>query len=352
MPAQILHTLFGEDLIAELSRRMPQGPRVPAWNPISGEYREVFTLGCQGPDIFYHAQMSKPVGLEYGALLHRRGYGACTGELFRLSGERDHGAYGAYALGFMSHAFLDRAAHPYIIYKAGWVSPGNPETAKYAGAHAFFERILDALMLEYLRGKAVSSWDQETLRAEVCADPPQGLKDLLAETLIRAFPGRAGKDSRLKRRVDNTFTDCAAFYAFTAPRLTSFRKGYARGNYQQAFLQDIPPILLHPERLSLEPDYLNLGRRVWHYPVLGGAEDRRSFPELYWEAVMAAAEALEESLTRWIMEGRLSPEAIAGAIGGQGLSVQDADGRPCAPSLADPLPLDLALERQRRLRGQ
>ena len=76
MPSQILHTLFGEDVIAEIYRSI--GSRFglvadKAREKILGSYRAAFTLGCQGPDLFYHNQRSRPVGLEYGTLLHRRG---------------------------------------------------------------------------------------------------------------------------------------------------------------------------------------------------------------------------------------------------------------------------------------
>jgi hypothetical protein len=87
MPAQILHSLFGEDVIAEIfSRIHPRfgGAAEKAMEKIRGEYKAAFALGCQGPDIFYHSQMRRPVALEYGALLHRRGYGVFTAALLKM----------------------------------------------------------------------------------------------------------------------------------------------------------------------------------------------------------------------------------------------------------------------------
>ncbi|MDR0641255.1 MAG: zinc dependent phospholipase C family protein [Treponema sp.] len=153
MPSQILHTLFGEDLISAMYRSLvPRfGPAADkALEKIRGSCRTAFALGCQGPDIFYHSQGRRPVGLEYGTLLHRRGAGVFTAGLLKMGlpgpapdgedirrRERGIDALGAYALGFMTHAILDRAAHPYIIYKSDH--------------HAFFERIIDVLMLRDLR---------------------------------------------------------------------------------------------------------------------------------------------------------------------------------------------------------
>jgi hypothetical protein len=301
--------------------------------------------------------MSRPVALEYGALLHRRGFGTFAGEFLEaVNGVYDsvydpaYREYVTYILGFITHAFLDRAAHPYIIYKAGWVSRPDPETAGCARAHAFLERILDALMLEYLRGRAVSSWDQEGLLAAPCAYPPPGLKAFLMEALRRAFPERAGQDHRLAARVENTFTDCAIFYTLTAPALTSPRCCLLREDRRRV-LQEIPLAYLYPERLPLDVDYLNLARAPWYYPAGGGGEDRRSFPELYHDAAASTVRALEGPLSRFLAGGRLYPEEIAGAAGDNGLSIQDAQGRPCAPSLAEPLPLAGVLEGQRLLRS-
>ncbi|MDR3139628.1 MAG: hypothetical protein LBT95_08140, partial [Treponema sp.] len=76
MPSQILHTLFGEDVISGIYRRIGRDFGIvadKALEKIRLHYKAAFTLGCQGPDIFYHNQRARPVALEYGALLHRRG---------------------------------------------------------------------------------------------------------------------------------------------------------------------------------------------------------------------------------------------------------------------------------------
>jgi hypothetical protein len=84
MPSQILHTLFGEDVIQAVSSALGSrfGPAAEGFREaLLGDYRGAFALGCQGPDIFYHNQMTSPVALEYGTLLHRRAYGTFTAAL-------------------------------------------------------------------------------------------------------------------------------------------------------------------------------------------------------------------------------------------------------------------------------
>jgi hypothetical protein len=379
MPSQILHTLFGEDLIDGMYRRL--GPRFgiiadKAREKISRDYRGAFALGCQGPDIFYHSQRRRPVALEYGALLHRRGYGVFTAELLRMSlpdpppdeddirnhrREKGINGLGVYALGFMSHAALDRFCHPYIVYKTYGLG---------RAFHPFFERILDVLMLKELRGKDAASWDQEALLAGICENPPPGLKQLLARALAAGFPDRAGKDEKLRQRIDNTFIDAAHFYRLSAPAKTGLSPAAAR--IEPEFLAYI-----FPEQVPGDIDFLNLEHRAWHYPrraelardplppglpeaaspeIQSGpprsGQDRRSFPEIYSAALAAAIDSLAPAIIRYLDTGIFPIMEAARGIGNGSLSIQDDEGKPCAPNFGEALPLEKTLRQQAELRAK
>jgi hypothetical protein len=402
MPAQILHTLFGEDVIAEIYRRI--GPRFgivadKALEKITGAYRTAFILGCQGPDIFYHNQRTRPVALEYGGLLHRRGYGFFTANLLKMGlpdpppgeedirmGRREKGvtALGVYALGFMTHAILDRRCHPYIVYKSQHLDPeGGEAPARRAdgsapgflgkGAHPFFERIIDALMLQLLRGREAAFWDQGVL-AETLEKPPPGLKELLGRALRAGFPERAGPDWKLAQRIDNTFLDAAWFYRLTDPQKTGLRVSGA------SLAPEIDPgvlIYLYPEHLPQDIDFLNLDHGAWYDPgktvdasagaalVSGGTAacplstalpgnggaDTRSFPEIYAGAVEAAADSLSPCMIEYLDSGVFPIMDAARRIGNGGLSIQDETGKPCAPVRTAPLPLERVWREQADLRG-
>lgn len=376
MPSQILHTLFGEDVIGVMYPAIYSRVGVvaeKALKKIQIDYQTPFILGCQGPDIFYHSQMTRPVALEYGTLLHRRGYGIFTATLLKMAlpdpppnkedirmlrREKGINALGAYALGFMTHAFLDRLAHPYIVYKSGAAFPAHPEALYHnqvpslgKAAHAFFERILDVLMLSYLRKRPVSSWDQEALLVSVCEAPPWGLKELLARALIAAFPERAGGDTKLGERMENTFLDCTTFYRYTDPRKTSV---YQRDRRKETpdWIREIPLPYLYPENLPGHIDYLNLEHRTWFYPGAGGRPDSRSFPDIYADAVQTAADSLSVFIAHYLETGTFPIKEAAQTIGNGGLSIQDETGKPCAPVRTDPLPLDEVLVHQEKLRRE
>ncbi|MDR0718851.1 MAG: hypothetical protein LBF78_04385 [Treponema sp.] len=355
MPSQILHILFGEDVIDEIYRRI--GPRFgivadKALKKIKKDLDASFALGCQGPDLFYHSQKRRPVGVEYGSLLHRRGAGIFTAGLLNMglpdpppskedieAGRREKSinALGVYALGFMTHAILDRKSHPYIVYKAE------------SRHHAFFERIIDALMLKRLRGGDISLYGGQEVLKETCENPPSGLKELLEKALVLAFPERAGNDKKLKARIDNTFADCADFYFLTDPQKAPYSGGKGGAGGSLVSPEMVP--YLFPVKISRNIDFLNLEHRSWYSPVSGGAESRLSFPELYSGAVDAAAGAMCPFIVRYLDTGNFPILEAAQAIGNGGLSVVDSQGRPAAAVHRNPLPLDDVLEEQLRLRS-
>ena len=371
MPSQLLHTLFGEDVILELHRRV--SPRFGATadnalEKIQNIYRKVFALGCQGPDIFYHSQLRRPVGLEYGTLLHRQGVGVFTAGLLKMglpdtAPVSGMNALGVYALGFMTHSILDRLTHPYIVFKS---DRPPPVTTRRDRSHAFLERIIDTLMFSLLRGKDILCWDQNGILAETCKNPPPGLRELLVRALIQAFPERAGKDAKLAYRIENTFLDCADFYHITDPVfiMTENRQGQSLsvpGSSVPAVsrsrdLHSVPPqtghiAYLYPIDLPSDIDFLNLNHHPWYYPAGAEKKDIRSFPEIYAEAVKAAADSLAGIITKYLEKGLFPIEDAVRSIGNGGLSIVDEAGKPCAPCRADPLPLQETLEDQMRKRG-
>jgi hypothetical protein len=375
MPSQILHALFGEDVIGGIYRSIRGRFGIvadKALEKISREYGNVFALGCQGPDIFYHNQRTRPCAVEYGTLLHRRGYGVFTANLLKMGlpdpppseedirahrREKGINALGVYSLGFMTHAILDRFCHPYIIYHS--VSPVSRESG--AGtegepcrlgrtAHPFLERILDVLMLKELRGLSASSWDQGTILGAACGKPPLGLKELLARALTASYPERAGPDRFLAQRMENTFADAAHFYRITNPAGDGdsvSRFPPPPGNGETGLSRERIRFLayLFPRSLPADVDFLNLKHKTWYYPAGTEAPDTRSFPEIYVHALEAAVESLSPCIVHYLEKGIFPIKDAARSIGNGSLSLQDENGRPAAPRRTRPLALDKVFER-------
>ena len=329
MPSQLLHSLFGEDLYLK---------KCELFEDLINKHREVFTLGCQGPDIFYHSQGRKPVGLYYGTLLHRRAYGDFSTLLLKHSLGNDQ--LTAYSLGFLTHAILDRHCHPYIVYKS--LSPSRHY-------HGFFERIIDVLMFKQLRNSDIIEWDQENLLAKTCENPPDGLKELLFEVLKLTFPLKISKDEKLKHRIDNAFMDSSGFFRTSSPGFTSLKNPVYSERSKNIRLRHVNYI--YPEELPDDIDFLNLNKKPWFDPSGGKTEDRRSFAEIYSSALDYAKQYFFPFLYKLNSKKNFSLDEISRIIGNGGLSIVDGNGFPCSPVCSDPLPLGEVLENQAYLRG-
>jgi hypothetical protein len=64
----------------------------------------------------------------------------------------------SYLLGWISHGLLDRAWHPYIIYRSGWHQPSLPETRVWRFYHPFLERLCDVLLFQEKTGRNL--WEE------------------------------------------------------------------------------------------------------------------------------------------------------------------------------------------------
>jgi len=296
-----------------------------------------FCLGCQGPDIFYHNQRTRPSALEYGSLLHRRNYGDFSAELVRRafaakSTNPDKEKLLAFAAGFLLHAFLDRALHPYIISRTGgrMTDPDGLQPSPALSAprlHMFLERIIDSIMVGRLDGITPRSWPQRSLLAYPAAQGSVLLVPLLAETLRSIFPERALKDSLLATRLEHAFTDAAFFYEATSPEPASangllreriLRLDHARGLAATAYL--------HPETVLEEADFCNFSHSPWLDPCWGGPPRTESVEDLYNKAVGEACYTLRPFWGRWGIGGNTS---LAKAIGNGNLSLSGLDGKRC-----------------------
>jgi hypothetical protein len=103
-------------------------------------------------------------------------------------------------------------------------------------------------------------------------------------------------------------------------------------------------------------DFLNLNHKLWRYPCVqpGGKtkDDSRSFPEIYAHTVETAVAALAPCFIQYMNTGIFPIDEAAQSIGNSSLSIQDEEGRPCAPNLIEPLPLEEVFREQYRIRNQ
>lgn len=271
MPSQIAHILFGR----EAARALPDGWLDRFSDP-------AFRLGCQGPDVFYHNRRTKPGAFLYGTRLHRRGWGAFLARFRREALDRgwgpDHPGL-AFLAGQATHGFLDRWAHPFVVYFSGWKVPRDPKTDSLRHSHAFLERILDVLLWRERTGTPFSEcrWQEGFPGPEAF---PEEFWHAWAEALHEVFPqlsARADVELRLK----NAVADTRGFLTATSPGARDHAVRAARLGELHWF---------HPEALP-DWDFLNASREPWRDPVTGAIR-RESLPDLFDRAVVDAAAVL------------------------------------------------------------
>ncbi len=310
MPSHYTHMIFG----SEAARS--------AGYPV--KHRRWFYLGCQGPDLFLHNQRRKPGSVFWGRSLHRQGYGEfCIRMEQRLAGLSLgwDSPEGCYLAGFITHALLDRAAHPYIH---AFSDPGNGRGGKF---HPFFERLLDVEIT--CRFWGCHPWECSCLELMDLGDePPEGLTALLAEAAAGQFPPSRTEHAPLQ--VKNAYQDTLSLLKLTGAWSRQAAQQAARSPRREYLLA-----LFHPPVVPREADVLNLARAPWRDPWEEGRISRESFLDLFVPAIESAGAVLQK-LTELppAAEGRSRAAAGAGNLNGS-----HAHRRASRPA-ASPLPLE------------
>lgn len=341
MPSHVAHLLFVEDLV----RRSPHASTLaPLCDAPTNRW---LALAAQGPDLFFHNQRSRPTGIAYGSLMHRRGYGSAVAAMWRYARERELGVdswAGAWVIGFASHAVLDRHTHPYINAMSGWAEPGEPETDRYRSMHPFLERLIDVELLRRERGIHPNELDFAA-RATIAPEPPEQWLGIMAAGLRGAYR-KARDDGRLHRRLEGAYRDTIGYYRFTNRVDRSYLEGglerEERGEIGSRWLG-----IVHPPEVPDDIDVLNLAHREWPHPCSVHERHRESFPELLEQARTAGVSMADAIVEVWNAPPDEGAAAIAAAVGEWNLSDGRPTERPCRKRHATPLPLPELQERIR-----
>ncbi len=343
MPSQITHILAGEEalsILGEDSLRLAVS-QAPAF----------FRLGCQGPDIFYHNQRTRPSGIHFGSLLHKRNYGTMLAAAYEYARSIEsllpRSAALAYLLGVSTHAATDRILHPFIIHFSGRPEPAKPETMRFTGCHAFLERLVDMALLKRYRRSSPESFD---IAASMDIGPGHGTEssEALAGSweagLRAAFPNSTARDSFVRLRAHNALDDARRFFAITNP-VTGGERSPPFARFVDLSPRDRIRVaaLLYPPRLPEGLDFMNEEGRSWAHPSGDGRSSRSDGYSLFAEAVEESARGM--LACRDFLAEDSGPEDFAAAIGEACLGSCDREGRPSPGNATDPLPLGALLLR-------
>jgi hypothetical protein len=337
MPAHLSHILFAEEAL-----RRADGEHFAATIRDGGG---LFYFGAQGPDFFYHNQRTRPTGLRYGALIHRRSYGTLLAnmagvlvdEAVRQGTATDPRAT-AYLLGFATHGALDRSAHPYIVCRAGWVRHDDASTQHLFRMHAFLERLLDVVLLQERAGITPAQMDFFS-RAYCGETLPYVTIKMLLKGINATYPDAHYK-SRDRRRIENAYADSIRFYAMTDPR-NPHRQQFARKRDAEEGFRHRRMSVFHPQHVPPDLDVANLHHSPWPHPCAAERLSTTSYLDMFDAAlddVVPALAALADGLHRLRL-----PAELGAQFGEKSLNAT-LDGATCMPESSAPLPLSKLLE--------
>jgi len=321
MPSHIIHVLAGRAALSKTEK-------------LSFALDDnAFTLGCQGPDIFSHNRRTKPFALSFARLLHRHDYAFFCANFAKILLAEPSPLAKSWFLGFVTHQHVDRIFHPYIVFRSFITgSTGIPEVSP-TSFHVFLERILDALLLEYLEGMHVSSFDTGK-GFSLTESEYTNLSGMIAAALLETYPAETNEAIDLEHRVANAFCDAIYFYEITNPVEVTMNKP-ARDVRLKLFHEfGVDGVaLLYPESLPNGVDWLNLNRSVWQHPV-SGKSCIHSVPDLFVHAVNEAMVEIRRTLQ--VLSGEILPGAFISIDGNSCLSVCGEDGKIGKVMFADP----------------
>lgn len=155
MPGFTTHYLFGLNTYKHLEHIKIK--------KILHENHAAYSLGLQGPDIFFYFLPSYLVhSNNIGSVAHEEHTGTFlhylleSRKLFPDYEERKIAE--AYIAGFLGHYVLDTHCHPYIY----WKSRFEEKNSRYHGAHMRLEVDIDAELLQFYKHRAPSRFRQES----------------------------------------------------------------------------------------------------------------------------------------------------------------------------------------------
>lgn len=262
MPDTISHYLFGLDTTKNIADS-------PLYKIIK-EYRNLFFIGCQGPDPMYYHKPYKKENYSYiASRMHNEQTGfflssaLCYVKKLKDTPERFEPCL-AYVCGLLCHYVLDTTTHPYIFYLGGRYIPEDPSTEKYKAIHRQIELAIDALLLQEIFGLKANNFK---IHKHILKDLtiPEVILDMYDELLfsIYAIPNGSTVFKQSYQDFRNYFKVtydhfgmkkhlASTVFTFLPNKLSSYSDAFSYYNCVDEFT-----------------NYLNAEKNVWLHPVTG-----------------------------------------------------------------------------------
>ncbi len=273
MPSLLTHYFYTCDLLKYNEAKL-------AWLK---DYEEAFKIGGQGPDPMFfsglvpfsdfHLLVAKK---RFGSKIHKTDGISFIKLLFQkgnLIENENKKLYLSFALGQLSHYFLDHTCHPYVYYFSGFDEKGKL-TGKYHYCHANFEAKIDASLAYFFNKKDLIEEPQKVL--SIPKEELSFISDCTDEVLEEFF-----SPEKFNHYYENGVNSMVKIYRFVHKN---------DGKMGKLMRKNLLGQLLIPrenDRIVLNDDHL-----TWLHPTKG-YETKESFVELYNKALDRFAQVLD-----------------------------------------------------------
>ncbi|MBU5483385.1 zinc dependent phospholipase C family protein [Clostridium sp. MSJ-11] len=255
---------------------------------------KMYQYGAQGPDIFLYYCIFIPSKHNRVKKLGQRMHTDKTREFImyfvdkakETKTKEDFECLLSYTLGFVTHYALDTTMHPFIYYFGGIYHPDTVGTRKYDFYHRELENIIGMLELEDIRGKNKS---KGTIHNEIDIGKkvPRVLEETYSSALYEVYSLKI-KDYLLQY----CYKDMKSSFKFVMD--TNLGKNILLSLLEIVInKKNKAKILLNPEKIIHEYDYLNKNHVQWNHPCNLKEKTKKSAEDLYEEGVKKGSDMVE-----------------------------------------------------------
>jgi len=308
VPGLITHYICGEAVIHELP---------PNIQDILQNGRQLYNLGCQGPDMFFYylPGLLKRNLRNLGVDMHK----THVGDFFSRMLDSQQAAEPlrqrmifAYICGYLTHYTLDCNAHPYVYYKSGFRVKGDKTPRlRYSVRHRSFETAIDVLMLKMMSGERPAD---KKLWQLIRAEKAEAL--VIAGSLSGAISGAYGRNISQKEAFS------AIRYMVYLTRVLQSKYGRRKRMMELAenltVGEHIVSSVIHMQEVTDSVDYLNMKKEPWFMPWDGDNEINHSFGEMYNLAVAEATALIKRNYQ--FLTGSVTKNELLKDIGNKSLT--------------------------------
>ncbi len=278
MPGFVTHYIFGTEAYHKLACDTPK--HTHDFKKLLSANRSVYSLGLQGPDIFFYYLPSYVLeGHNLGAIAHTMGTGAffhgLLNQCLSYQNPCDRAIAESYLYGFLGHYTLDTICHPYIYARSHYTE----KHARYFSKHAYLETDIDTALLDMkLHRKPCSFHAANTINLTM--HQKKIVADMLYHACRYAYP---------HLRIYKTSMHLAIF-SFRLGILSlhddSGQKKAALRLAERYFLgYPLFSPLIPSDTLFFRTDPFNLQRKLWRNPWDKSLASHETFFELYEKAL-------------------------------------------------------------------